>query len=112
MFREANEAQITHHVDIGFGGVQRDQFGPLPDTKRGCVDPRGLAPNVMDRSKSIKEQLSDDDGFLAAVPPRSSSKDGNREGGSELVGATNRCGTEALVEFFATIVGIDPHLGE
>src|ERR1700756_1625107 len=98
LFREANQPNIAHHIDIGFGAVQRDQFGSLANAKPRGINPRRLAPDVMDRSESVKKQLSDDDRFLAAVAPRSSSKGRNNE----------RCSLNdggALVEFLGPDIG-------
>ena len=59
---EANQAHITHNVDVSFGGVQRDQFGSFLDARSGSINPCRLTPYVMDRRKSVKKKLSDNDG--------------------------------------------------
>ena len=59
---EANQAQITHNVDVSFGGVQRDQFGSFFDARGSGVNPCRLTPHVMDRCESVKKKLSDNDG--------------------------------------------------
>ena len=59
---EANQAHITHYVDVRFGGVQRDQFGSFLDARGGSINPCGLTPHLMDRREAVKKNLSDDDG--------------------------------------------------
>ena len=77
---KANQPHIAHNVDVSFGGVQRDQFGSFLDARGGSINPCRLTPNVVDRCKSVEKNLSDDDGFLVAVPPRPSPDHGYRQG--------------------------------
>src|SRR6266702_91314 len=73
LLRESNQPKIARHVDIGLGGVQRDQFGSLTNAKRRSVNACRLPPDVVDRSEPIEQQLTDDNGLLAAIPPGRSS---------------------------------------
>ncbi len=103
LLRESNQPKIARHVDIGLGGVQRDQFGSLTNAKRRSVNACRLPPDVVDRSEPIEQQLTDDNGLLAAIPPDPSSTSGNRERRSRDNGG-------ALVKFFAAPTGIKPNL--
>ena len=45
--RERDEAGVAHDVDIGFGGVERDQLGALMRARSGSVDARRVAPDLV-----------------------------------------------------------------
>ena len=59
---KANQANITHYVDVRFGGVECDQFGSFLDARGGSINPCRLTPHLMDRREAVKKNLSDDDG--------------------------------------------------
>ena len=55
LVREANQPEITHYVDIGLRGIEREQLRSLPDPKCRSVHSGRLAPNVVYGSESIKQ---------------------------------------------------------
>ena len=67
LFGQRDQAQIANDVDIGLGGVERDQFGALMHAGGGGVDARGLPPDFVQRGEAIEHQLADDDATLACV---------------------------------------------
>ena len=67
--RQRDQMSEAHNIDIGLGGIERDQFGALAHAISGRVDARGLSPDFVDRGESIKQQLTDDDGCFALVEP-------------------------------------------
>ena len=75
---EANQAHITHNVDVRFGGVQRNQFGSFFDARSGSINPCRLTPYVMDRREAVKKKLSDNDGGLRPIPPTARTDHGYR----------------------------------
>src|SRR5882724_10992228 len=69
LFREAHEPKKTDDIDIGFGGVKRDQFGSLSNPKCRSVHPCGLAPNLMYRSEDIKREFVKNHFFVSTISP-------------------------------------------
>src|SRR4029079_5035842 len=66
LLREGNKAGVAHDVDIGFGGIERDQLGALVRARSGSVPARSVAPNLVQRRETIEQQLTDEDRTLRA----------------------------------------------
>ena len=64
---DCNETRVANDVDVCFGSIQCDQFGPLAHAIRSRVHPGGLPPDFVDRRKAIKEQLPSDDGGFTGL---------------------------------------------
>jgi hypothetical protein len=106
LLRQRHQLHIADDIDVGLGGIQGDQFSSLSDAKRGGINPCGLAPDVMDRGKSIKQQLSNDHRLVAAKPPRPGPNNRCRQPGYR------RTPAKVLIEFFGAIAGFDTNLGQ
>lgn len=66
---DRDELAITHDVDIGLGGIERDEFGALENAGGRGIDARGLPPDLVHGREAIEQKLAHDDrGFLAVQP--------------------------------------------
>src|SRR6266852_5920596 len=101
LLRKANQTYVANNVNIGFRGVERQQLGSFPHASCGGINPCGLPPNVMNRSKSIEKSLSDYDRGLAPISPRTSTYRRHQYATYD---------TCALVEFFRARTGLNTHL--
>ena len=61
LLSEFDEPHIPDHIDVSFRCIQRDEFGSFPDPERRSVDPGRLTPDVINRCKPVKQNLSYDD---------------------------------------------------
>src|SRR5262249_11829090 len=60
-----DQAPVADHIDVGFGGIQRDQFGAFAGPVSRSIGSCRLPPNLVERSKAIKDRLSHDNRLLA-----------------------------------------------
>lgn len=65
LLRERDDAGVARHIDIGFGGIKRDQLGTLVHPEGGGVDARGLAPDFVERSEAVEQGLANRDSDFA-----------------------------------------------
>ena len=47
LLRQRNKTRVSHDVDVGFGGVERDQLGAFMRARSGSIDPRRVAPDLV-----------------------------------------------------------------
>jgi hypothetical protein len=69
LVRQRKQPQKSHHIDVSFGRIERDQFGALENAECRGIDPRRLSPDLVDRREPIEQDLAHNHGHLFAVEP-------------------------------------------
>ena len=84
---KTNQANITHYVDIRFGGVQRDQFGSFFDARGGGINPCRLTPHIMDRREAVKKNCRTTTDNSDPSLQRTRTDNGYRQGAPDITAA-------------------------
>ncbi len=92
---DRDQPGVARHVDVGFRRIECEQLGAFMDASRGRVHAGGLAPDLVDRGETVKQDLAGEDGDRAPVQP---------------LAATERCRRNVLAESLRAIAGLDAHL--
>src|SRR5471032_2624040 len=77
-FSDGDDPGVARYLDVGADCVERDQFRALMHARGRRIDARGLTPDIVDRRKSIEQELPYDERLVGLSHPNRVSGQGGR----------------------------------